>query len=435
MNSIVQAKRKLSEKVFYGWIIVGIAFLIMSVAYAVYFSFPIFYVPILTEFGWSRAGTALIFSIGYIVYGFGSAMGGAVLDRFGPSKSFTIATVVMAIGLVGCSKASEIWQFYLFWGGFVALGVAMVGFVPCIALISNWFNYRRATAIGIAQAGGRECFIVTPLIQYAVLTLGWRSTFLVLTAAAVVLIIGSTQFLQHSPKDMGLLPDGEPGAGGKKKTVDRRKNRYTVDREWTAINWTLLRGLKEYRFWALFGTLGAIGTGYGVAMTHQIAFVVDVGFTAMFASFLLLIFGILSMVGRFCGFISDYIGREPAFTIGCCGVVVSLMMLLLTKDTSRVWMLYVYAICFGFFSGLNSPSYASSAADIFEGKHFGAILGATNIGYGFGNSLGAWFGGYAFDKFGSYFSAFVISIIMMIAACGLLWISSPRKIKQPGSKR
>ena len=140
------------------------------------------------------------------------------------------------------------------------------------------------------------------------------------------------------------------------------------------------------------------------------------------------------MAGRFCGFISDHIGREPAFTLGCSGVIVGLIMLLLIKDTSSVWMLYIYAICFGFFSGLNSPANASAVADIFEGKHFGAILGSTNLGYGLGNSLGAWVGGYTFDKFGSYDSAFVIAIMMMIIACSLLWISSPRKIRLAGSR-
>ena len=93
-------KRRRFPKIFYGWVIVFITFFIMSIVYAIWYSFPLFYVPILDEFGWSRAETALIFSLGSITYGIGSAIAGALLDRFGPRKTFTVGAVFMVIGLV-----------------------------------------------------------------------------------------------------------------------------------------------------------------------------------------------------------------------------------------------------------------------------------------------------------------------------------------------
>lgn len=421
---------KIEDRVFYGWVIVGIAFLIMSVTYAIWYSFPVFYVPILEEFGRSRADTALIFSIGSIVYGLGSAAGGAALDRFGPRNSFSLSTLIMAAGLMGCSRAANIGHFFFFWGVLASLGIAMVGFVPCVALVSNWFNRKRATAIGIAQAGGRESFLMTPLIQYLIQLLGWRHTYVVLAAAAVLLIGLPAQFLKQSPGDMGLLPDGEAGDKEKRERSQRRWHRSVVDKKWASTEWTLTKGLKTYRFWFLFGTLFFMSFGYGVGMTHQVAFVVDIGFTPMFASFLFLIYGVTSMIGRLCGFFSDITGRESAYTLGCGGVMIGFVMLTLIQDTSGAWMLYVYAACFGFFSGLNSPTYASSAADIFEGKHFGSILGFANVGFGLGNSVGAWLGGYIFDISGNYFSAFITAVVMMGVACGCLWMASPRKIKR-----
>ncbi len=109
-------------------------------------------------------------------------------------------------------------------------------------------------------------------------------------------------------------------------------------------------------------------------MIHQVAFVVDIGFTAMFASLLLLIFGIASMVGRLCGFIGDLAGREIAYTIGCGGILLAFVMLSLSRDTSSTWMLYIYAVCFGLFNGLNGPIIITATTDIFQGRHFGAIL-------------------------------------------------------------
>ena len=143
------------KKIYYGWIIVGISFWIMSIDYAIWYAFPLFYVEILNEFGWTRAETALIYSLGAIVYGVGSAVGGMLFDKFGPKKTITFAAVVMAVGLAGCSQVAKIWHFFLFWGGMTSFGVCTAGFVPNVALVSKWFIRRRATAVGIAMAGGR----------------------------------------------------------------------------------------------------------------------------------------------------------------------------------------------------------------------------------------------------------------------------------------
>jgi len=420
---------KIKNKIFYGWVIVGIVFLIMSIAYAIYFSFPLFYVAILDHFGWSRAETAIIFSIGSIVYGIGSAVAGASLDRFGPRKTYTAGAIIMVIGVIGCRWATEIWQFFFFWGGLTACGVCMVGFIPCNTLVANWFVKWRSTAVGIAQAGGRESFIMIPLVQFVIASLGWQNTFLVLAAIAGPAIVILAQFLKHSPLDMGLLPDGETVSEEKDESQPSRQERLIINKEWAATDWTVRRGLKQYRLWALFCASLTIGTGYSIVIVHQVAFMVDIGFTAMFASFLLLIFGITSMVGRLSAFIGDIAGREVAFTIGSGGVLVAFVMLVLSRDTSNAWMLYVYAVCFGLFSGLIGPILITTSADIFQGKHFGAILGFSNIGYGIGNAFGSWLGGYVFDTTNSYIIAFVVAIAAFILAATSIWIASPRKIR------
>jgi MFS family permease len=267
-----------------------------------------------------------------------------------------------------------------------------------------------------------------------IIALGWRATYLALAAAAVVFIIMPAQFLIHSPQDMGLLPDGDPAPEEGEEKDRQAADRTIVNTVWTGTDWTLRNGIKQYRFWTLFFTLFSIGIGYGIVMTHQVALMVDIGFTAMFASMMLLLYGLFCMAGRFCGFLSDILGREATYTLGCAGVTASYGMIILARGPSDAWMLYVYAICFGFFSGINSPTYAAAVADIFIGNHFGAILGFINVGFGFGNSIGAWLGGYLFDLTGSYDVAVIASMVMVAAACTFLWMSSPRKIRISGAK-
>ena len=92
-------------------------------------------------------------------------------------------------------------------------------------------------------------------------------------------------------------------------------------------------------------------------------------------------------------------------------------------------MLYVYILFFGFFSGLNGPTMMAGGADIFQGSSLGTILGFTNVGYGLGNSFGAWFGGYVFDTFDTYALAFTVAIFMTGLACIFFWIASPRRVR------
>ncbi|MFC2071359.1 MFS transporter [Chloroflexota bacterium] len=417
------------KRIFHGWVIVGIVFLTMFIGYAIRESFPLFYIPMLAEFGRSRAETALISSISFLVYGFASAVSGALLDKFGPKKTFTAGVLTVGIGLVGCSQATELWHIFIFWGVIFSLGMSAVGFVPCNAVVSRWFVRKRATALGVAQAGGRESFVFSPVTQALILAIGWRHTYLVFAAMAVITITILAQFLRRSPEEMGLLPDGGDKTDSREETHRGQRYRSIVNKEWAAKDWSLPMAIKKYRFWALFATTLGGAVAFGIVMAHQVAFMVDIGYSAMFASFLLLIFGFVGVAGRLCGFISDIIGRERSYTLACSGVIFGFLMLTLTKDTSTAWMLYTFIISFALFSGLSGPTMITAEADIFEGGHLGAIIGFLNIGFGMGNAIGSWLGGYIFDAFGSYVPAFITAMIMLALSSICMWVAAPRKIR------
>jgi MFS family permease len=59
--------------------------------------------------------------------------------------------------------------------------------------------------------------------------------------------------------------------------------------------------------------------------------------------------------------------------------------------------------------GGTSVIYSSAAADLFQGRHFGKILGLMEIGFGLGASLGSAIAGMVFDYFQTYRPAFYLS--------------------------
>ena len=69
---------------FYGYVIVTIAFCMLVLTVGTRLSFGIFFKPVLTEFGWTRAMTSGAYSLAVIVHGLLSIVMGGLNDRLGP---------------------------------------------------------------------------------------------------------------------------------------------------------------------------------------------------------------------------------------------------------------------------------------------------------------------------------------------------------------
>jgi MFS family permease len=108
-------------------------------------------------------------------------------------------------------------------------------------------------------------------------------------------------------------------------------------------------------------------------------------------------------------------------------MLIPLPLLLITRDTSAPWMLYIFIACFGLGSGMYTPAYTSIAADLFKGRNFGTIIGTANMGYGISASFGTWLYGYIFDISGTYTLAIVIAMLSVLVMLASIWVASPRR--------
>ena len=64
--------------IFYGWVMVALTTVAMMLVYGVRHSFSVFFPPILDEFGWTRASTALMFSLNIFIYGLAAPLVGGM---------------------------------------------------------------------------------------------------------------------------------------------------------------------------------------------------------------------------------------------------------------------------------------------------------------------------------------------------------------------
>jgi MFS family permease len=161
---------------------------------------------------------------------------------------------------------------------------------------------------------------------------------------------------------------------------------------------------------------------------------VDVGYSSILATSVFALFGIASIFGQIAASISDSIGREKTVTVAVVLAIGALVALLSVKDTSQPWLLYLYAVCSGFATGLYSPNMFAGTGDIFHGKNIGTLSAIILYGTGFGGALGPWLGGYIYDKMGSYRIAFIISIVAFALAGISYWIAAPRHAERMRSR-
>lgn len=418
-------------RLYYGWVIVGVALVSMAFWIGFRTTFSVFYVTLLDEFPWGRGESAGVQSMALITYTITAPLVGGLIDRFGPRRTILPGILLLALGLISCAFINTLSQFYLLYGVLAAAGVTSIAIVSYTAILSHWFEKKRGMASGLAVSGaGLGTFILVPLSQHFISLWGWRLAFVGLGVLVLMILLPlNGLFLRHKPQDLGLYPDGakdggvSQGGNGKKLEA--------MDPVWSETDWTLNRAIRTGRFWALmiFSFLIALTTY--IILVHNVRFLVDKGIDKTTAAFVFGIAGIICSAFRiFWGWLSDYIGREKTYTLGIICLSLGVCSLILLDILGQKQFVYPFIIFFGVGWGVTAPIMMSVAADLFQGRSFGLIYGIVEGIIGIGAALGAWIPGFIFDNTQSYRWAFILAASMIILSCLFVWLAAPRKVRQ-----
>ena len=77
---------------------VAAALCIMAATFGTYFAFGVFFKPVLTEFGWTRALTSGAFSFSMIMHGVMGIVMGILNDRLGPRIVVSLCGFLLGLG-------------------------------------------------------------------------------------------------------------------------------------------------------------------------------------------------------------------------------------------------------------------------------------------------------------------------------------------------
>lgn len=399
-EQVLRAKQQSEQNrsgFFYGYLIVGLAFIIMFVLWGAFYAFGIFFKPILKEFGWTRAMTAGAFSLCSIVQGLLSIAMGGLTDKFGARLVMTLCGLFLGVGYLLMSQLSVIWQLYLFFGAIVGAGMGG-SFTPLMSVVARWFMKRRSTMTGIVAAGtGFGTLIAPPVVSRLVSSYGWRVSYVILGGIVLGIVVVCAQFIRHEPARMGQAAYGDDG--------EREK---VLNQDFKELS--LREAIYTRQFWTLFGMVFSLGFCVFAIMVHIAPHAAEIGISTTSAANILATIGGASILGKvLLGKTADRIGNRRTFIIGFILMLAALFMVLPTKGEL---MLYLFAVVYGFGFGGCIASESPIVAELFGLSSHGLILGVISFSFLLGGAFGPFLFGFIFDITGSYQWGFL--------ACGVV---------------
>jgi MFS family permease len=400
-----------ASRIFYGWIVVAAAFLVLFMAYGTQYAFGVFFIALVDEFGWSRASLSGVFSLYAFVYAAFALVAGRLTDRWGPRAVISLGGALLGLGLAAMSQVRALWQPYVLYGAVAALGMS-TAYVPCNATVAKWFTRRRGLAVGLASAGGSlGTFALPPIAHLLVSRLGWRGAYVVFGAAVLLALNGLAVLMRRDPETVGLFPDGDraPASAGR---AGARPG-----------GWTMGRAVRTRAFWLLYGVFAATWIPVFIPLVHLVPMARGLGIPPLLAATLVSTLGASALVGRLLmGGASDRIGRRGALAVA---LVLQATAFVGFSQARELSALYAASLVFGFSYGAASTLFTAAVTDFFGREHAASLAGLLFALAASTAAFGPFGAGLIYDRSGDYRLAWWLSAGFNALALALLAFTRP----------
>jgi len=390
------------------------------VSWGTYNSFGIFFLPVQTTFGWTRADTALATSYAQLATALAAVGTGWLTDKLGPRVVVAVLGSFLGIAYLLMSTVSSITQFHLYYGLIASIGLSTAT-APIMATVARWFVKRRGFMTAVVKVGTGAGQVIMTIVAGVLITgYGWREACVVLAIIGIVGIVPIAQLLKHDPREMSLQPYGinEPNGTGPDYT--------------SKVQLSIRDCIQTHQFWIVCAVYFLSGYATQGLMVHIVSYAMDSGITMVQAATITSVVGAVSIAGRLAlGGAGDKIGNRRALIVCFVFLTISLCFLQFARG---IWMLYLFALIYGFGHGGFFAVMSPMVAELFGTKHQGVNLGVVLFLQAAGSALGPLVTGYIFDITGSYQLAFLILIGVSAGPLALSIAITPVTLKEIESR-
>lgn len=400
------------DRLFYGWVVVAVCFVLSAVIFGTRYSFGVFFKSLERDFELTRAATSGVFSAYMLICCAFAVLGGWALDRYGPRIVLFLMGVFTGLSLILTSQTSFAWQLFISYSLLLAIGTG-AGYTIVMSTTSRWFDRKRGLAVGIVSSGvGVGTVAMAPFATHLITNFGWRMAFIVVGLIAGLVIASLASLLKKDPGEIGALPDGLKSYTS--ETVTSGGN------DAQPISFSLRQALGTRSFWFLWVIWLLWSMCLHFVLTHIVRHAIDLGISAAEASIVLGLIGFASIPARLVmGGVSDRVGRKVSAAICALLQAGAMIWLIWSHD---LWMLYLFAVVYGLGYGGFDPPTVALVGDTFGLRSIGVIMATLVIGWAIGAAIGPAVGGFIYDVNKSYFVAFLIGALLMLAAALLVFL-------------
>jgi len=393
---------------------------------------------LLSEFGWNRGTTSLAAAINLIAMGLCGPIAGFFIVKYGARLSMILGNILGFAGLFLLFLHTRLWELFLGYGLLIGLGAGFGGMLASTTVINNWFVKRRGLALSIfLSSSGAAGIFMGPAIMKLIKTAGWSTTVLTMACAVLLLaVLLPAIFIKNKPQDIGQVPDG-PGSLNPpiKSHATRSEASYR-----TPVDFTAKEAMRTKSLWLLIAYFCMNMLAMQALMTHQIAFLLDIGIDATLAAGALsLMSAVMTLSQLGVGFISRRFGMHSiavcAESFKIAGLMILIIVILLVKAMPHVYVLAgvgLYMIVLGLGFGAVMTATMNIFPNYFGISNYPKIMGFVRLFWAFIGGAGAPIAGYIREMTGSYLPAFCG--VLAVTTLGLICLIFARAPVHPSLK-
>ncbi len=353
---------------------------VLTLAMGVRHGFGFWMQPISQANGWSRETYSLALALQNLLWGAFGPFAGMVADRFGTMRVVIAGAISYMAGLLWMATVTHPTLFIAGSGIFIGLGLACTAFGAVSGIIGRAAPVeKRSWAFGVSGAASSfGQFLMMPVEQQLISSIGWQQAFYALAGVIFLLMIPMSTFLRE--------PKQEVAAGGAHQSIGDAMREAVGNRSFLL----LVAGYFVCGFQLVF--VGA----------HLPAYLKDKGIaTPGVAVMALALIGLFNIFGSFTA--GQLGGRMPKrYLLSAIYFARSVVIGLFLLAPLSQWSVYLFAAAIGFLWLATVPLTNGIIAGVFGLKHMSMLAGVVFLSHQIGSFLGVWLGGYLFDKLGSY---------------------------------
>ena len=336
-----------------------------------------------TQFG-------LAIGIQMLMWGMFAPIFGAMADKIGGNKVTIIAFIFMALGIYLLYSGPNTGIFFqINLGLLVGIGLGGTAISVQIAEVGKHFpNQTRGLAIGIVVATASIGYFFSPLYtKFALSAYGWEKT---LQTFLYFIIFGMIAAIFLFPV---------------KK--DNTTNNVKVNEQ--TIGEALKEAFNHKGFILLIFGFFVCGFNITLVAAHIPGYMQERGFEAWTAFAILSLIGLFNIFGTLTfGFLSGKYSKKILLSVlyFLRGIVLILFLFLPASPYTALG----FGVLYGYLWLATIPPTNGIISQIFGTKYLATLYGIVFFSHQIGGFLGAYLGGYFFDKYSSYDYAFYLSI-------------------------